>query len=317
MLCLSLLAACFGTKAQTVSTFEALPLATPDTYYVNYSQLGADVGFGDGLAYFPCVYDTAWGLQLWISGFAYSNMTDSTTPDYTNMYAARPAKGHDSSDQYVVAWDVRNVVHLTGAAAGKPVRGFYATNSTYAYFSMRDGDGFSSPFSGANHDWAKITVRGYLGGTQKNDSVDFYLADFRSADSTEHYIVDTWEWVDLLPLGNVDSLEFVWSASDIMKPAYFCMDDFTTDETAGITQAASAIAAKVYPNPAAGQLFVESAGQDISDIRLFDMSGKLLGQYAASGRVTAIPTAALPAGMYLLMLQGDDRTMATVRFQKQ
>jgi len=48
-------------KAQTIATFESLPLSGSDTFYVNYSASGTDVGFNDGLAHFPCVYDSSFG----------------------------------------------------------------------------------------------------------------------------------------------------------------------------------------------------------------------------------------------------------------
>jgi hypothetical protein len=314
----SLLAVATGAQAQTVSSFETLPLSSPDTFYVNYGDLGADVGFEDGLAYFPCVYDTAWGLELWMSGFAYSNMTDTINPAYTNMYSARPGSGYHSSN-YAVVWEQRNVVHLRGAAVGKPVKGFYGTNSTYAYYSMRDGDGFTLPFSATNQDWAKITIRGFLNGQPTADSVEFYLADFRSADSADHYIVKDWRWVDLSSLGGVDSLEFLWSASDIGKPMYFCMDDFTTFENYEPLGASSVpvLAAKVYPNPATTQLFVERTGEDVTAVWLFDAGGRVVAQYPVTEKVTAIPTASLPAGSYILVLQGEGGTKASVRFQKQ
>src|SRR6202000_1879968 len=104
-----------------------------------YSNPGQDVGFFNGLAFFPCVYDTAYG-GYWSYGFAYSNMTDSVTSGFGNQYSAKTTKGYAGSAKYVVAY-VSNPVtfapqmtmQLTGAAVGKPVSGFYVTNNTYAY----------------------------------------------------------------------------------------------------------------------------------------------------------------------------------------
>src|SRR4051794_38740291 len=77
--------------AQTVATFDTLPLPTSNSFYVNYSAPKADVGFNDGLAHFPCIYDTSYG-GIWSRGFAYSNMTDSITSGYMNQYSAKTAK---------------------------------------------------------------------------------------------------------------------------------------------------------------------------------------------------------------------------------
>ena len=45
---------CFSLKAQTVATFESLPLSGSDTFYLNLSAPGTNVGFSNGLATFPC-----------------------------------------------------------------------------------------------------------------------------------------------------------------------------------------------------------------------------------------------------------------------
>src|SRR5690606_24615208 len=96
LLCLIAILPVAATAQPYISTFDTPPLQLPkaDTFYVNYSNPGGDVGFDDtaGRMYFPCVYDTAFG-GLWSTGFAYSNMTDSVTSGFGNMYSAKAAKG--------------------------------------------------------------------------------------------------------------------------------------------------------------------------------------------------------------------------------
>ena len=141
-----------SVKAQTIADFEALSLSKADTAYINYSSPLADVGFNNGLAHFPCVYDTAYG-GYWSGGFAYSNWTDSVTSGYTNQYSAKTAIGFAGSQKYAVAYGVTNILNLTGAAMGQSVNGFYITNNTYAYNSMRDGDFVGKKFGGVSgHD---------------------------------------------------------------------------------------------------------------------------------------------------------------------
>lgn len=233
----ALLASSLATQAQTVADFESLSLPKADTFYQNYSSSGNDVGFDHGLAHFPCVYNTAWG-GFWSSGFAYSNMTDSATSGYTNQYSAKTAKGYSGSDKYIVANGTSNYIQLINAGKGGFASGFYVTNSTYAYNSMRDGDAFAKKFGGTtgnDADWFKLVIRGYHNGTLKQDSIEVYLADFRYTDNTKDYILKTWKWVNLMPLGKVDSLRFSLSSSDVGSfgmntPAFFCMDNFTTQE---------------------------------------------------------------------------------------
>ncbi len=219
-------------NAQTVSTIETLTLS-PNSYW-NGSTMTLGTTFNSGDAIFQNYYDTAYG-GYWSDGWAYCNMKDSTTAGYTNEYSARPAGGYNGSVNYLVGKDGAKV-NLGSAAIGRPVKGFYVTNGTYAAISMKDGDGFAKKFGGASKndpDWFKLTVRKWLGGVMTNDSVTFYLADYRFTNNASDYIVKTWQWVDLSSLGNVDSLKFILSSSDMglygmNTPAFFCMDNFNS-----------------------------------------------------------------------------------------
>jgi len=317
-----------AAKSQTIATFDDLTLSKPDTSYINYSGTAlTDVGFTDGLGYFPCYYDTASG-GYWESGFSYSNWTDSVTSGYMNQYSAKTAIGYGGSAQYAVAW-VSNPVtfgdsinmNLTGAAIGKPVSGFYVTNSTYAYNAMKEGYYPARAFH--DSDWFLLTIKGYSGGVLTTDSVNFYLADFRFADSSLNYIVRTWEWVNLLPLGHVDSLQFSLSSTDtaggfgMNTPSYFCMDNFTTNETdAGVNQVAKNAIAKVYPNPATNILYVDIIDNSVQQISVINMTGQVISNYNTSTNHIEINTATLPAGTYLLQLAGNGGS-AQMRFVKE
>ena len=314
-----------ATHAQTVATFDDLTLSKSDTSYISYYYPGADVGFNDGLAHFPCVYDTMGG-DYWAGGFAYSNWTDSVTSGYGNQYSAKTAKGYGGSANYAVIWCSNPVTYaynttlrLNGIAMGAPVSGFYITNNTYAYNAIRDGYFSSRKFH--NGDWFLLTVKGYSGGVLTADSVNFYLADFRFADSTMNYIVKTWQWVNLLPLGHVDSLQFSMNSSDtgafgMNTPAYFCMDNFTTDETALGVSSVHTYAAKVYPNPAINRLYVDLADNTVQQISVADMAGNVVSSYNVTGKHVEINTSGLPVGIYMLQLAGDGRR-ANMKFEKE
>jgi hypothetical protein len=156
-------------------------------------------------------------------------------------------------------------------------------------------------------------VKGYSGGVLTADSVNFYLADSTA-------IVDTWQWVNLLPLGNVDSVQFSLSSSNttagaIDVPAYFCMDNFTTFETESVKNVQPSYIAKVYPNPATDMVYVDVADNSVQQITLVDVTGKVIGTYAVAQDHTAINTSSLPAGMYILQMTGNEKT-ATARFVK-
>lgn len=319
-----------AAHGQTVATFESLSLTGADTAYINYSTPGEDVGFSNGLAYFPCVYDTSGGYEYWSYGFAYSNMTDSVTSGFMNQYSAKTAIGYGGSAKYAVAYGTDNSITLQGAAAGATVNGFYVTNNTYAYNSMRDGDSYAKKFGdttgtglttgqGTAPDWFLLKIKGYNNGVASADSVNFYLADFRGASATD-YILNTWQWVDLTPLGHVDSITFNLSSSDnsfgfMNTPAYFCIDNFTTNETLVNVGAATAVAAKVYPNPATDRLYIDLQDDNCQQVAVYDVRGAVVYSQNISSRHIEINTSTLPGGVYTLALTG--AKAATMRFVKQ
>jgi hypothetical protein len=76
-----------------------------------------------------------------------------------------------------------------------------------------------------------VTATGKNANGQTVGTLDFYLADFRFANNEEDYVLNTWEWFDLSPLGDVATISFSLSSSrgsgyNMITPAYFCMDDF-------------------------------------------------------------------------------------------
>lgn len=325
----ALLFSAAALQAQTVATFDTLSLTGTDTFYVNYTSWGNDVGFNDGLAYFPCVYDsTQWGVS-WSSGFVYTNSTDLSDSSYNNLHASVTGKGYNNSNQYLSVSAFSPVkIHLKGKAQGQPVRGFYATNLVYGYKEMST-DGFSKKFGDSANkvgatdfpDWFKITVKGYENGNLKSDSVDFYLADFRDPDNSKDYILHTWEWVDLLPLGEVDSLMISLSSTDtaggwgMNNPAYFAMDNFETLETNSVGTLATSYVAKIYPNPASDKLFIEAGVAAINKITVMSMTGKVVKAVVASESLTLVDVSQLASGVYIVHIEGDNGSAST-RFVK-
>ncbi len=228
---------------QTLTGFEDLTLAT-DTFWDGSDLSG---GFASGGGYFNNSYNTTY--MSW-NGFTYSNVVDSMTTGSSNQYGVIAGTGYNNSPNFLIANSYGNTkVLLTGkAAGGKLVKGFYVTNTTYAYNSMLNGDQFAKKFGGAtgtDPDWYRLVVKGYSNGNLKNEAVEFYLADYRAANSADDYLVRDWRWVNLQPLGNVDSLQFFLESTDtaggfgMNNPAYFAIDNFITADTAYAQPAAN------------------------------------------------------------------------------
>ncbi len=304
----------FSVDAQTISTFENLTLA-PDSYW-DGADTPLGTSFTSGNAIFPNYYETEYG-GYWASGWAYSNMQDSTTEGFTNMYSARPAIGYDNSPNYLVGQQ-GSVINFNEAAIGRTMLGCYITNGTFAAISMRDGDGYAKAFGGStgnDPDWFKLTIRKWYGGAMTDDSVEFYLADYRFENNDQDYILKTWQWVDLSPLGNVDSLKFVISSSDagpygINTPTFFCMDNFTTAD-AGVSVpniVAENSIVSIYPNPVAEIVNVDLS--QLTDknlhVKLSNINGQvLIDKETDSPRRIAFNLNEYPGGVYFVTISGD------------
>jgi hypothetical protein len=269
-------------KAQTsTSNFEF-----PNVPLIGYWD-GADFsgGFQSGSGYFRNSYDTSFGFGFWSTGFAWSTLTDSITSGFTNQMSAKAAGGHNSPG-YGIGLQNAMVVLNNGAAA-QPIS-VRLSNSTYAYNSMRDGDTFAKKFGGItgnDPDFFKLVIKAYSGGNLLNDSVEFYLADFRFSNNSLDYLVSTWDSVDLSSLPVCDSLKFVLSSSDtgafgMNTPAYFCLDDLVIGTNPNkIENKNHPASLQIFPNPSNGStLYLKSLSNELQHYFIYNNLGKLLQQ---------------------------------------
>jgi hypothetical protein len=228
MACFTLPSFVFGVE----SDFEDLTLS-PESFYNGSDGAG---GFSSGGTHFSNNYNP--DFQAW-DGFAYSNVTDNQTPSFGNQYSAITGEGVEGSSNYAVSYIGYAAPPAVTFPETTKVSGFYVTNTTYAYFSMRLGDAFSKKFgreTGNDPDWFLLSVTGKDIGGNPVGTVDFYLADFRFQDNGMDYILDQWTWVDLGALGQVKSLEFTLSSSDVgdfgmNTPAYFAIGSLNAQQT--------------------------------------------------------------------------------------
>ncbi len=296
-------------SAQQTSTFDNLTLS-PNSYWD-----GSDLtkGFTSGDAYFSNKYDTTY--NYWADGFVYSNQTDTVTAG--NPYAAATGRDFSGVGNYAVAQN-KSIIRLINNAIGKPVTGFYVTNASYSYISMRDGDQFAKKFggtSGNDPDWFKLTVFGYYNGSLINDSVEFYLADYRFSNNTQDYRVNTWEWVDLTTFGNLDSLVFSLSSSDVGQwgmntPAFFCIDEFNK-QNVGLAETNKEDKLHLYPNPAKHQVTIINSFEEEAQLVITDMSGKIVCSELLISNVSKINIENVAGGFYLARLSTNNKTQTS------
>ena len=158
-------------------------------------------------------------FDFW-NGWSYSSATDGSMGGSGNQYSSRPASGSRGSANYGVAYQDTNLtfdsaVDFTGL-------GLDLANTTYAWDSMLNGDAFSDAFT--QGDYFRVAIEGFSGGSSTG-VVDYYLADFRSLDSEDHYISTEWNFVSLDSLGTVDELQFSFDVTDSGTPTYFAIDN--------------------------------------------------------------------------------------------
>lgn len=292
-----------NTFAQTVVDFEDLTVPGADSAWLGSDGSG---GFTSNGVYFENSYDTQY--DYWSGGFIYSNSTNVTTPGFTNDYSAYTGNGAENSSNYAV-----NYGGSIDFTTEKLVSGIAITNTTYAALSMLNGDSFGKKFGssmdahgnpdGTNgDDWFRLLIIGKDAQSNVTDTVVFYLADYRFPDTLDDYIVNTWETVDLTPLGSVQFLEFALESSDVGQfgmntPAYFALDNLTYG-TLHVAQNAQ-IVFNAYPNPANEQIHIQS---DKGTVTIFSMTGETLISQATTGTIT-LDLSGLNAGAYLVEVQ--------------
>ncbi len=212
--------------AQEPATFEDVPLGSGGIWQ---PPVGENEMSSGGWLFTNSTQYGYWG------GFTASNRTDLSQTGLDAQYTAAAGCGYDGSTQYAVAFTM-GVQTDVYAADGQlhTVTGCYVTNNLWTYQDILQGGYGELPYGGTtgnDPDWFKVTATGKNASGQTVGELDFYLADYRFANNEEDYVLDTWEWFDLSPLGDVATISFSLSSSrgsgyNMITPAYFCMDNF-------------------------------------------------------------------------------------------
>lgn len=221
----------------------------------------------------------------WWYGVTYSNHTWSGTPPagLDGQYVAYPPGGTGGpggaggSSNYAVFFctaDWNNggqTYSLTlDLPPGKQILGLSVANNCYVWDTVKNGDpyGFTRKFgwldgngdgdyddpedyAGSYPDYFLLQIIGLDGSGQPiaASPVEVYLADYRSDDPNQDYILDSWLDVDLSSLVGAEKLLFRLSSTDVglygmNTPAYFLVDNMVLG---------------AIPEPASGWLMVLGA----------------------------------------------------------
>lgn len=295
-------------------TFELLPFGSK-LYWKGDSGVAATSTFtvtgNAAYASFINRNDTSSLGDYW-SGYAYSKLKDSTSLSYaTNDCAAIAAIGHNNSDAYGVAYYSTFQPELNGIKmVGSELISAYITNTTIAYRSMQNGDGFAKKFGGLggnDPDYFRIIFKGWNNGVLLPDTVQFYLADFRDSNNANDYIVHDWRKVNFYPkLKDADSLSYTLESSDtsqfgINTPAYFCLDDLYITAFTSASEWNLLAGVTLYPNPFIDHFFLKNDHDRAVHVDVFSFTGAQVGiSDIPSQQVANVNMKQLPKGLYVV-----------------
>lgn len=170
-------------------------------------------------------------------GYGVANHTSTVYKDFDDQFNSCTGKGAGGSGNYGVAYvsDYMGPVYVTLTTDEMTVvPGIQVTNSAWGFTSMANGDAIAKQFG--KGDWFKLTATGHDDDGNITGTKEFYLADCRSEDNTEWFILNDWAFMDLSSLGKVRQISFTLSSSDngtwgMNTPAYFCYDNLGCEGT--------------------------------------------------------------------------------------
>ncbi|MES2762958.1 MAG: DUF4465 domain-containing protein [Bacteroidota bacterium] len=318
-----------ATQAQTVVSFDTYTLS-PNSYYQDNTS--TDLTPPGGVT-FQYGWNTAFG-GYWESGTSYTNVND-TVNVYPNIYGAITGTAFAGNNYATTQSDA--VISFANNTTA--LYGFYITNTTYAWKSVKNGDSFARKFGdttgtgsgtsipqGQYPDWFKVLVYGYRNGSMITDSVEFYLADYRAAGTASDYVVKNWQFVNCISLGQVDSISFKMKSSDnsfgfMNQPAFFSMDNFTTVSTVGINELSNVSNISLFPNPAGQYSTLNYDSKEVSslNISISDITGKEIQQHSietlTGNNQLRLNTGTLLSGVYFITIK-DDNSIKTIKLIK-
>ncbi|MBR4565151.1 MAG: DUF4465 domain-containing protein [Paludibacteraceae bacterium] len=223
-------------KAATAATFEEYNLPAGGNKYVDDAWAdGVETYLYSGTYAFANTPNKKYNAY---TGYVISaDKSNVATGNYMTDQFRSAAGGAYEGNNFAVAYysapsawfaGYNDPVTLTNTAEPQVINGFYITNSAYTLDAVLHGDYANDAF--AQGDYLSLTISGY-NGNDKTGETTFYLADYRSANASEHYALDTWKWLDLSGLGAVTRLEFSMSTTKsdeygFTTPTYFCLDNF-------------------------------------------------------------------------------------------
>ena len=217
-----------------IATFDDLALEPETAWYGKRESEGHDhrsFTYYSGSYSFPCEY--APSILTW-GGVAYSNQTKTTFSSlFPDQFNSVVGHGVNGSKNYAVAYAYgQHTVEVRATHAGPAViPGTFVTNTAWVKEVTQKGTGMGDEPHAPFHKGDYLLL---IASNNKGQSIEFPLVDYRSSNDAEHYVIDSWQWLDLSALGETESVIFSMKGTRIANggttiPAYFCLDDFGSE----------------------------------------------------------------------------------------
>ena len=217
-----------------IATFDDLALEPETAWYGKRESEGHDhrsFTYYSGSYSFPCEY--APSILTW-GGVAYSNQTKTTFSSlFPDQFNSVVGHGVNGSKNYAVAYAYgQHTVEVRATHAGPAViPGTFVTNTAWVKEVTQKGTGMGDEPHTPFHKGDYLLL---IASNNKGQSIEFPLVDYRSSNDAEHYVIDSWQWLDLSALGETESVIFSMKGTRIANggttiPAYFCLDDFGSE----------------------------------------------------------------------------------------
>jgi len=267
-----------------------------------------DTGFVFDNLFFPNSFtDCGEDCEFW-SGWAISATTDVTTPGFMNQYSSIVGEGADGSHAYAVSFAFDESYVSSRGDESNNIPSVHITNSTYAYLSMRDGDSAAKKFGGEtgdDPDFFLLTINAYSENVLQ-ETIPFYLADYRFEDNSQDYILDEWVEIEFSNV-EVDSITFSLTSSDVgmfgmNTPAYFCADVFGNPLPLNVKN--NTLSGISLVNTLASSALIINAELDKkAGYQIFGLSGQIAKQGKINQGEQYLSVDNLPLGKYWIRVQ--------------
>jgi hypothetical protein len=199
-----------------------------DSFWIGSSNSS---GFSNQNIWNPNIID---GLDSWW-GFGYSNIFSKASSLPIELYGVYATESEDDIFALVRQTSQTNLPTLTfDDNKNHEIKSLEIANTTFGHYQMKYGtDDFTrlgGP-SGTNPDWCKVTITGLDTNNIITGQIEFYLADYRFDNNKKDYIIDEWQVIKLIQIGEVSQLQFNITSSitdeqqHMITPEFFCIDN--------------------------------------------------------------------------------------------